>query len=417
MFLLAFPAGLCCSLASAQNGINSPYSRFGLGLVSDQSTGMYKAMGGVGAGMRLPNSINMANPASYSTVDTLTFLADFGLSLQNGNFQEGSKRVNAGNAKFEYAAMQFRVQPKIGMTIAVQPFSNIGFNYSESGVIMDQMDGNVTYQNSFYGYGGIREFSAGLGWRITDWASVGAGVGLVNGNVTNTITNSYSLSTIPSRTRTSETEMLALDWNAGFQTSAKLFKGNLTLGATWAPSVDLDAETVFTDVRSGSNVETIGDTATVKGGYGIPERIRAGLSYSVDKLVFAADVSYQGWAGTEMNGIGTGNNRMKYSAGLTFCPDDFSRSFFKRCTYNMGAYYQQPYFTMADGRKGPEEYGISAGITMPISLAYNSMTLIHITGSYSRMQPSHSGMVTENYLMLSLGVSFRERWFMKWLVE
>lgn len=410
-------AGFGCSVATAQNGINSPYSRFGLGLITDQSMGMYKAMGGVGTGMRLPNSINMSNPASFSNVDTLTFLADFGLSLQNGNFQEKEVRVNAANAKFEYAAMQFRVQPKIGMTIAMMPFSNIGYNYSESGVIKDPLDGNVTYSNAFYGYGGVREFSVGLGWRATKWASLGGGVGFISGDITNTVTNSYSQSTIPSRARTSETFLSAFDWNLGVQTTSRLFGGTLVLGATWAPALDFNAETTVTDVRSGTDVATIGDTVTFTGGYGLPERIKAGFSYSLKKFVFAADASYQPWAGVSMNGNGVGRDRLKYSAGLTYCPEDYSPKFLKRCTYNFGGYYQQPYYSMNDGRKGPSEFGASAGITLPFSLAYNSMTLVHLSGSYVRVQPSAPGMITENYMMLSLGVSFRERWFMKWLVE
>ena len=56
--------------------------------MSEQSSGIAKAMGGIGAGFRQANTINLKNPASYSTVDTLTFIADLGLALQNGNFSD-----------------------------------------------------------------------------------------------------------------------------------------------------------------------------------------------------------------------------------------------------------------------------------------------------------------------------------------
>ena len=56
--------------ANAQSGINSPYSRYGVGTLSDVSTGITKSMGGIGAGFRHPNTLNLKNPASYSTVDT-----------------------------------------------------------------------------------------------------------------------------------------------------------------------------------------------------------------------------------------------------------------------------------------------------------------------------------------------------------
>ena len=37
----------------AQSGINSPYSRYGVGILSDRSTSFGKAMGGIGVGMRI----------------------------------------------------------------------------------------------------------------------------------------------------------------------------------------------------------------------------------------------------------------------------------------------------------------------------------------------------------------------------
>ena len=70
---------------NAQNGINSPYSRYGFGMLSDRAMGFNKAMGGVAMGFRDGQIINAANPASYSAGDSLTALCDLGMSLHNGN--------------------------------------------------------------------------------------------------------------------------------------------------------------------------------------------------------------------------------------------------------------------------------------------------------------------------------------------
>ena len=65
------------SVAWAQtNGCNSPYSRFGLGLLTDQPQGFNKSMGGVGLGVRVGNRVNTINPASYSAIDSLSFIMD-----------------------------------------------------------------------------------------------------------------------------------------------------------------------------------------------------------------------------------------------------------------------------------------------------------------------------------------------------
>lgn len=82
----------------------------------------------------------------------------------------------------------------------------------------------------------------------------------------------------------------------------------------------------------------------------------------------------------------------------------------------MGLNFSQPYYNVG-GNKGPMQFGVSAGFSMPITTAYNSMSYLHITGEYVRVQPSSSGMITENYLRINIGVTFMERWFMKLMVD
>ena len=63
---------MTCSYAD--NGSNSPYSRYGVGLLSDQSLGVNRQMGGLGYGLRSNGYINILNPASFAQADTLTML-------------------------------------------------------------------------------------------------------------------------------------------------------------------------------------------------------------------------------------------------------------------------------------------------------------------------------------------------------
>ena len=57
---------------NAQSGTNSPYSQYGLGILADQSQGFNRGMNGLAIGLRQSNQVNMLNPASYSSVDSLT---------------------------------------------------------------------------------------------------------------------------------------------------------------------------------------------------------------------------------------------------------------------------------------------------------------------------------------------------------
>ena len=191
---LAFCLSWCT--VSAQTGENSPYSRYGMGLLSDHSSGITKAMGGIGTGFRERNTLNLKNPASYSSVDTLTFLADIGFSLQNTNLEENGARLNARNARIEHMSMQFRIFPRVGMTLAFVPFSRIGYNYSSSSVIRRDEDETITSTGTYNGTGGVRQFMAGLGWRPTDWLSAGINASYFRGDFQHYISNTFSTSSV-----------------------------------------------------------------------------------------------------------------------------------------------------------------------------------------------------------------------------
>ena len=78
----------------AENGINSPYSRFGIGTLSDQALGVNRQMGGLGYALRDKSYINLLNPAAVSSADSTTMIFEGGFSLQHGNFKENGVKIN-----------------------------------------------------------------------------------------------------------------------------------------------------------------------------------------------------------------------------------------------------------------------------------------------------------------------------------
>jgi hypothetical protein len=83
-------------------------------------------------------------------------------------------------------------------------------------------------------------------------------------------------------------------------------------------------------------------------------------------------------------------------------------------SYRAGAFYAQPY-TEINGKKGCDEYGISAGISLPFynNNNKNSHATLHISGEYVRTEPRTKGMIAENCLRINIGITFNESWFMK----
>ena len=106
-------------------------------------------------------------------------------------------------------------------------------------------------------------------------------------------------------------------------------------------------------------------------------------------------------------------SRSKVSVGAEYSPNKMmSRNLLKKMNYRMGAFYAQPY-TEVQGQKGCEEYGLSAGFSMPIINRINNRSVLHVSGQLIRMEPKGTGLIAETYLRPNIGLTFNESWFMK----
>ena len=165
---------LCATVMFAQSGSNSPYTRYGYGQLSDQSFGNSKAMGGLSYGLRDGFQINASNPASYSAVDSLTFLFDAGMSLQNANFKEGAVQTNAKNSTVDYIAMQFRLFEGMGFSAGFLPYSIVGYNMSQTYELgTDGLGNSIQVLDTYTGTGGLQQVYAGVGYKVFKNLSLG----------------------------------------------------------------------------------------------------------------------------------------------------------------------------------------------------------------------------------------------------
>lgn len=183
-------ATVCILPTAAQSGTNSPYSQYGLGLLNEQSSGFNRGMNGLGLGFREHNQVNYVNPASYSAVDSLTFIFDVGMSGQITNFEENGQKRNAKNADFEYAVAAFRAFKHVGVSFGIIPMTNVGYNYSMAGYL--NSDRNSGYINTYAGNGGLHQFYIGAGWEFVKGLSVGANISYLWGDIERSVINSYT---------------------------------------------------------------------------------------------------------------------------------------------------------------------------------------------------------------------------------
>lgn len=401
--LITMMFAITCSYAD--NGSNSPYSRYGVGLLSDQSLGINRQMGGLGYGLRSNSYINILNPASFAQADTLTMLFEAGFSLQNVNFKEGNRKINAKNASFDYLAIQFRIRKNLGMSAGFLPYSTVGYSFSNA-----SDKGTVHANTSNYsGSGGIYQPYIGFGWQPAKWVSLGIMGSYIYGDITHEVGIDFANST--DRTRTYNVTVKSYKVDFGLQFARKFGKKHdVVLGATYSLGHDLNAKGNITEITTDSTT-----TDKIKGGFHLPHTYGIGFAYTYnERLKLGADYTFQQWSTSSFFGLNKGIDRSKISVGAELAPGRVSNNIFKMITYRAGAYYAQPY-TELDGKKGCEEYGVSAGISLPFfnNNNRNSHATLHLSGQFIHMEPKSAGLIAENYFRINLGITFNESWFMK----
>ncbi|MDE5550250.1 MAG: hypothetical protein K2I99_02690, partial [Bacteroidaceae bacterium] len=275
----------------AQNGISSPYSRYGFGIQSERAMGFNKGMAGVAQGFRNGQQINIANPASYSAVDSLTALFDLGISLQNTNYKMGGMRQNIRNSSFDYFAFQFRAAKNVGVTTGLLPTTNIKYSFASPS---DPLAGNedVTSYSRFSGDGGLREVFLGIGWKPFKPLSIGVNLSYLWGDYTHNMTMAFSESTIFSMARIYTAEISTYNLQGGFQYIQPLnHDDQLVIGGTYTLGHKVENNAYRkTETRNSSSAIETESTDTIKNAFQLPNALAVGVTYyHADQLRVGVD--------------------------------------------------------------------------------------------------------------------------------
>lgn len=416
--------------AAQTNGSNSPYSRFGLGSLKDQSQGFNRAMGGVAMGFRDGNRINMQNPASYSGIDSLSFIFDVGITLQNANFKSGGSSVNAHNTTLDYINAGFRLSRGFGFSFGFMPFTSIGYNFSESKYLGSHFNSGstLTYTNSYTGDGGIHQAYVGFGWNPVADLSIGANFGYIWGNYEQSIAQTFydnGTATTSSNglQRQIDADISSYKIDIGVQYPIRIGKNDvLTAGATYSIGHTINSPAHY------YSYVTNGDTtkSTIEKAFDLPTAYGAGLAWAhKDQWKVGLDVTHQQWGDARMpqvidnRFVSTSENylnRTKVAVGAEWLPERYSNKYLRRVMYRVGASFATPYFRV-NGHDGPREYTVTAGFGLPITNQFNNRSVLNISFQWGRFAAPASSLITENYLRLNVGITFNERWFMKWKIQ
>ncbi len=395
----------------AQNNTNSPYTRYGYGQLAEHGSGNSRAMGGVAYGLRDNSQVNFANAASYTAVDSLTFIFDGGVSFQNVNFGIGSVKRNAKNSSFDYITMQFRAGKWAAVSLGLLPYSNVGYNMGEYRENTEYPDNSnsVTYS----GEGGLHQLFLGAGFKVLKNFSVGANVSYFWGDITRTSEMNFtSASSVFPYKKQLNVAIKSYKIDLGAQYTHRFGKKHVaTLGVVFSPKQDLNND-AYRVTQLGNS--TTGVSTTTKDTLltcGLPASLGVGVTYVYDgRLTLGMDLLTQKWSDvTFMNDRSALCDRTRLSVGAEYLPNPVGRSYLSHVKYRLGAYYSKPYYKI-DGVRAADEYGVTAGFGLPIP---RTRSMLSLSAQYARVNGSRAEFLNENVLRVSVGVTFNERWFFK----
>lgn len=408
--------------AYAQSGTNSPYSQYGLGDMADQGVGFNKGMSGVGLAFRKGNEVNPLNPASYSSVDSLSMIFDAGLSGQITNYNENGKTMSAKGGGFDYVTGLFRVFKNVGVNVGIMPFSNIGYSYSSSTKLSEV---NTTVPVKYEGNGGLHQLFLGAGWKVLKPLSLGFNMAYLWGEYDRFVTSTNTSINVLSRQYSASINSWKLD--LGLQYDQAISKTDfITLGATFTPGHNLKADPECKVISRNTSIGKSDTTSyVINNVLDIPTTWGIGIAYRHGSILrVGADFQMQKWGALSFPSMSGNNNYVmkdgllkdnyKLNAGAEWMPNPKSRKLLAHVRYRIGAGFTTPYYYI-NGQDGPNDFHLSFGFGIPIMNVYNNRSILNISAQWQRR--SADNLITENTFRINIGLTFNERWFAKWKIE
>ena len=402
--------GLLFSLVSfAQEGTSSPYSFYGIGDVRFKGTAETRAMGGVSV---FPDSIhiNLQNPAQFASLK-LTSLTTGG-TYANTKFKTESQEAKARRTTLDYLAIGVPAG-KLGFGFGLIPYSSVGYK------IQKYSDDSSSITRQYSGVGGVNKAFAGFGYKLSKHFNIGADIQYNFGTIE---TKSLVFNGVQLGTRELNTSDLrgvnfttALTYQAKFKNKLSFFGSFvLTPGANLKLENSRNIATVQFFTLGGERVIDNVDVDVANTTLKLPTKIAFGAGFGqVKKWLIGSEIIFQNTSDmgnrfSDINNVAY-ENSVKYSLGGYYIPNYNSySSYFKKVTYRGGLRYENTGLII--NNKSINDFAVNLGLGMPVSGTFSN---INVGLEIGKRGTKYYGLVEENYLNITVGLSLSEKWFIK----
>ena len=397
LLLLAVSMGVM-----AQNMTSSPFSRYAYGDMNENVPTAYRALGGVGIGMRSNKAICAAQPASYTACDSLTFMMDVAASACWSRYQDANGMRNKANGNLEYVTIQLPLWRRwIAMSVGLLPYSSAGYSIAQSD---STKGGGYHYTTSYSGSGNISEVYGGLSFNICNWFALGANIYYMWGDLNRTKAVTFTEAGPETRIMNEVLHVSSVRLRYGAQLFHSWENHAFSIGGIFESKMRMNAQ--YSEIESTSNDTVPG---VQLGGYEMPMVFGAGASYTwANRLTVGFDFERQCMASALYNGYAGSASGLqdcnRYAFGVEYRHNPMGRKYAERMFWRAGVNIQAEYMATV----GAKRISASVGIGFPL---YTIGTVVNTTLEYTH-RGSSAGL-EENSLRLTIGASIAENWFFK----
>lgn len=416
---------VCVSAQDGTYGAYSPYSIYGIGDISKEGTAFNKSMGGVGLATRNRRFINYLNPAAVTARDSLSFMADFGLSQSNNVYKQGDLRSAHNTFNIYNFVMSFPIYRSSAFMVGITPFSDTGYDFSsiETDPYIIGQTGNISYDS--YGTGSVYKVFAGAGVTLWKRLSLGAEAIYYFGNLDKVTNMDYSNSSYRSVNSGSDLMIRGTTGKFGLQYEQKLGGDvSMIIGATYRLSTSMKGNSInYRYAKQDSVTDTLkyqeGDLR--KAGLKFADELGVGISvkggekWTAEFNYFRSDWrnsgfdSNSGFSVKSDNETFTSTVSQSFRAGFEIVPNrNDIRYYLRKCAYRAGVYYDQSYYKL--NGNNVNSMGITLGVTLPVFRLYNGLTLGVDLGQRAS---TRNNMIRERYATFMIGFNIHDIWFQK----
>jgi hypothetical protein len=410
--LFSFLCLIISHLTFAQIG-NSPYSRIGVGDLSDQNMIYNMGMGGVGASNSTPLYMNNVNPALLGRHKLTSFDAGVFAEYKILNSQNTEQRTQIGN--INYLSFAFPINKRWTTGIGFMPYSNVNYTSTFDSLL----SGTSTFVKYTYrGSGGITQLYWSNGVQVLKELYLGLRINYNFGAIRN-----QSQSELNDGQNIYIVELLdrANVGDFSFKPAAayrlKIGKEtHLNFGVVYDMKAGLNiTQFKATQRRNISDVILYADTSInqkIKNAIVIPSALKIGvgidkyLNYNVSTDITLQDWSqYRGFINTNANLT----NSFRWNIGAEWIPNiDAIEGYFNRVAYRAGFNYAKTPIII--NGKQLEDMSASFGLSLPMSKGVSSLNLAFIAGQRGT---TDANLVKERYFRVNLGMTVNDQWFLR----